>query len=182
MITWQEFWARDDYIHGKTVNFNIVNSYIKFKPKCILDIGCGFATESKLFQETYGSELYLLDGEFSESNGTRQVRYGSVENMSFYNKITDLKRYYDSQNMQYNFVDANNIQIDENVTFDLVYSFLSCGFHYPANTYMDLINKHTNENSFIIMDIRNLESQQNIEILDEIVAQQKSRKYRIRFV
>ena len=31
---------------------------------------------------------------------------------------------------------------------------MSCGFHYPVNTYRDLILKHSHKNTKVIMDIR----------------------------
>ena len=56
--------------------------------------------------------------------------------------------------MQYTFVDANDPQIPQDIKFDLVCSWLSCGYHYPVSTYTDLIRKHTDKDSVIIMDFR----------------------------
>ena len=182
MSKWSDLWKSDGYKSGKTKNFSVVDSYIKFEPKNILDIGCGYARESKCFQEKYNSNLYLLDGNPKKDSQKRQIKYGSAESMDFYNSIEDLKKYYDSENMRYNFIDAANPIIPKDIKFDLIYSFLSCGFHYPANTYKELIQKHSTEDTLIIFDIRHLNKQKNIQILDIVNRERKSLKCSIKFV
>jgi hypothetical protein len=54
----------------------------------------------------------------------------------------------------YHLVDANNIRIPEDVKFDVITSWLSCGHHYPVNAYMELMRKHSHENTRILLDIR----------------------------
>lgn len=184
MPNWLDIWNNDSHTSSKKNMFEIVEKYLITPPKKILDIGCGLAKESELFQKKHQSFLYLLDGEFSKSNGkNRQVGYGNVENFNFYNKIDDLKESWNSRNLDYTFVDANNIVIDDNVTFDLIYSSESCGFHYPADTYKDLIIKHSNDNTKIIFDIRNrYVSTQKIKIINTLYQSKKFIKAEIKFL
>lgn len=149
-------WLAPDYVKGTENNFHLVDQYLKTPPKRILDIGCGYANVSSLFQQKYGCELYLLDGDFADNNpeATRKAKYGPVEDFLFYSPVSKLKEQWDRQGMTYTFVDANNIHIDPDVKFDVVYSWISCGFHYPVATYKDLILRHTTEDSVIIMDFR----------------------------
>jgi hypothetical protein len=74
--------------------------------------------------------------------------------MSYYAPLSDLRKHYDSQGMKYVQVDGNKIDIPKDIKFDLITSYLSCGFHYPISTYCDLIKKHSNEDTVVIMDIR----------------------------
>jgi hypothetical protein len=54
----------------------------------------------------------------------------------------------------YHLIDTNNINIDENIKFDLITSWLSCGHHYPVKTYIDLMKKHSHKDTRIILDLR----------------------------
>jgi SAM-dependent methyltransferase len=175
---WISSWLTDQHLEKKVKNFNIIKEYLTITPKTILDIGCGLAFESEMMQKEFGSELYLLDGDFENTRDlTRDVNYGSLETMKFYSKVDDLKTSYKTRNLQYNFVDANNISIKENKKFDLIYSFESCGFHYPISSYIDLIQNHSHENTVLIFDIRNKnlsEQQENFTIVKVL---EKTKKY-----
>jgi SAM-dependent methyltransferase len=183
---WLDPALNKDYLLIKETNFNIIESYIKILPNSILDIGCGLAKESELFQKKYNSKLYLLDGDFEDTlNNNREINYGEVSNFKFYSKINDLKKSFDERKMQYNFVNANNINIEDAIKFDLVYSIVSCGFHYPAITYKNLILKHTTDNSVIIMDLRKIslnEQLSDIKIINVLEESKKSIKAHIKFI
>jgi len=162
LVNWKEKWQSDYHIAEKRLFFTILDNYLKLSPKNILDIGCGFARESELFQKKYNSELFLLDGDFEpDVNKRREFKYGSADNFRFYNKISDLKKDYLERNMSFVFIDANNISIDPKVKFDLIYSIKSCGFHYPIDTYYNLIKNHIHNNTYLIFDLRqgNIETQ-----------------------
>lgn len=169
MNEWLNVWDTANYNDIKTNNFKILDKFLKNKPKNILDIGCGLAFESEMFQKKYNSDLYLLDSDFDNTEDRkRDVTYGSTESFKFYSKIDDLKKSYNSRNMKYTFVDANNINIDANIKFDLIYSILSCGFHYPAKTYKDLVKKHSHKNTIVLFDIRKKtlkEQEQDFEVI-----------------
>lgn len=185
MNKWLTAWDSKEHQAKKKMMFDIVDSSINIVPKNILDIGCGLALESEMFQQKYKSNLYLLDGDFnSTSNRTRDTNYGSDKSMAFYSKIEDLKQSWNRRKLKFEFVDANNINIDKNVKFDLIYSFESCGFHYPANTYADLIKKHSHKNTLIIFDIRNKtysEQLRSFEVIDIIHKDKKFTTLSLRF-
>lgn len=154
-----EEWYSNEYQKIKFENFNILDQYLKISPKNILDIGCGLAWESRLFNQKYGSELWLLDGDISENqkkeNGIDTSYNQSADNFLFYNSLSKLDlelKKLDTKN--YHLIDCNNITIPENVKFDLICSWLSCGFHYPLSTYKELILKHSHKKTRVIVDIR----------------------------
>jgi len=174
MSQWIDRWAKPQHTESRKAEFLAVDNHLNFAPVNILDIGCGLAKESEYFQKKYNSNLWLLEGE--QSNTGRDVKWGSAESFSFYNKINDLKTSWNSRQLRYNFVDANNIQIDDDVKFDLIYSGVSCGFHYPANTYKNLIKKHSHENTKIVFDLRTRIIHQDVEILEIIQETKKQIK------
>jgi hypothetical protein len=79
--------------------------------------------------------------------------------------------------------------VDPDVKFDVIYSWLSCGFHYPATTYKQFIKDHLSEDAIIIMDFRgNLAAQQqadqisaDYEVIKVLDASDKKRTLHIKF-
>lgn len=149
------FLDNENWCAEKAHQFSLIDTYIKLPPKKILDIGCGLARESELFQKKYGCELYLLDGDTDSTiDHSYSTGYHSVNDFKFFRKINTLQTSYNERGMTYNFIDANNIYINDSVIFDLVYSNVSYGFHYSFDTYKNLIVRHTSHESIIIVDIR----------------------------
>lgn len=153
-------WSTPLYQSHKKENFEILDDYLRISPKNILDIGCGLAWESRLFHEKYESELYLLDGDTSANDSkpdmsSTEKYHTSTDDFLFYHpleKLDESLKQLGTKN--YHLIDCNNIFISDEVKFDLITSWVSCGFHYPVNTYRDLIQKHSHENTRIIMDLR----------------------------
>jgi SAM-dependent methyltransferase len=181
---YKESWTNPWYKDRQHQNFALVDGYLKNPPKRLLDIGAGYAYVSQLFQEKYKTELYLLDGNF-DGNLKRHNKYGDADSMSFYGQLKDLKFHYDLQKLNYVQVDANNIDISIDTKFDFICSWLSCGFHYPVNTYKELIKKHSNENTIIIMDIRRktlLNQSKDFKIIDIIEENHKYSTVHFQFI
>jgi len=150
-------WDSDLYQECKRENFDILDKYLKTQPLKILDIGCGLAWESRYFYHKYGSELWLLDGDTNNNNitGTDRSYHATADSFLFYHPLTDLDTEFKKVNIQnYHLIDCNNINIPNDVKFDLITSWLSCGFHYPVNTYRELVLKHSHENTKVVMDLR----------------------------
>jgi SAM-dependent methyltransferase len=153
-------WDTKLYQDDKKENFEILDKFLETPPMKILDIGCGLAWESRLFNEKYNSELWLLDGDANNNSSklstATDIKYHTTaDNFLYYHPLEEL----DSKLKQlgtknYHLIDCNNINIPENIKFDLITSWVSCGFHYPVNTYRDLILKHSHANTKIVMDLR----------------------------
>ena len=180
-----EEWFTEEYQAHKRENFELLDAYLATPPERILDIGCGLAWESRMFNEKYGTELYLLDGDYDDNPTDRelvQARYSEdASQFAFYYKLDFLRDNLDRLGTQnYQLIDSNNIDIDDNVKFDLITSWVSCGFHYPVNTYRDLILKHSHTNTRVVMDLRLLPKTQdpvmeeNIELVGVV---NRRRKY-----
>ena len=158
---WFKLWFGSGYQHYKREGFEHLDQYLNQPPLRILDIGCGMAWESQLFNKKYNSELWLLDGDV-DSNTVKDPGiancgkwHNNPETMLFYHPLeiidSELKKCGVSN---YHMVDVNNINISEDTKFDLITSWLSCGFHYPVSTYRDLILKHSHADTVIAMDLR----------------------------
>jgi hypothetical protein len=161
MSTWLSGeWSTPEYQAAKKLNFDLLDAELTNPPTSILDIGCGLAWESRMFNDKYRTELWLLDGD-TDSNANKS-KLASVKDYHvdsneflFYHSMSWLKEQLDANGTKnYNLIDANDISIPKDKKFDIITSWLSCGFHYPASTYKDLILQHSHENTRIFLDIR----------------------------
>ena len=179
-------WGTELYQKNKRENFEILDAYLNTAPKRILDIGCGLAWESRWFNEKYGSELWLLDGDVSDNadkldSAASGSYHTTPDEFLFYHSLETLDQELKQLNTKnYKLVDCNNINIPEDVKFDLITSWVSCGFHYPVNTYRDLILKHSTPDTKIIMDLRVIykktgqpEKEEGVEVLNVISKRNK---------
>lgn len=153
-------WSTPEYQAAKKLNFDLLDSELKTPPASILDIGCGLAWESRMFNDKYGTELWLLDGDASfnanKPASATEIHYHINSNeFLFYHPISWIKEQLDAKETKnYNLIDVNDISIPKDKKFDVITSWLSCGFHYPASTYKDLILQHSHENTRVFLDIR----------------------------
>jgi SAM-dependent methyltransferase len=153
-------WSTPEYQAAKKLNFDLLDAELKKPPISILDIGCGLAWESRMFNDKYGTELWLLDGDTSLNTNTSELvsedgYHVNHTEFLFYHPMSWLKEQLDAKETKnYNLIDVNNISIPKDKKFDVITSWLSCGFHYPASTYKDLILEHSHENTRIFLDIR----------------------------
>jgi SAM-dependent methyltransferase len=158
---WFKLWFGSGYQKYKREGFEHLDRYLEKPPLRILDIGCGMAWESQMFNKKYNTELWLLDGDV-KSNTVKDptiANCGKWHNdpttMLFYHSLDFLDEELKKCGVSnYNLVDVNNINIPEDVKFDVITSWLSCGFHYPVSTYKELILKHSHANTVVAMDLR----------------------------
>lgn len=117
----------------------------------VLDIGCGIAGPECFFIDT---NIYLLD----KTTIDEDLHYGYQKSGSFYNSLEIAK-----QNLIANGIKEDRIFLQEakdnkilfeGVQFDLIFSLISCGFHYPVETYLDQIYERLKDNGALIIDLR----------------------------
>ena len=157
---WAVKWCKPVYIDKRRANFETVDAYLDQPIGRLLDIGCGFAWESRWFNEKYGTELWLLDGDAStNASKPESASYGNwntdPSELKFYHTFDFLDaKLQELGTKNYHLIDANNTNIPSDVKFDVITSWLSCGHHYPVRTYIDLIKRHSHADTRIILDIR----------------------------
>jgi len=122
--------------------------------KNVLDIGCGLAIESAEFQKYFDCELFLIEGDSENTlERPRSTAFGPTKTFSFYNSLDALTRAWDNARLRYCFVDANNPELGQ-LKFDLIYSGMSCGFHYPLSAYKDVLYANSHDATSFIFDLR----------------------------
>jgi SAM-dependent methyltransferase len=128
------------------------NTQLEYK---FLDIGCGLGTINVILSEMYpNSKFYLQDK--SDYIDNKRKYNGFNEKYYYYNNIELLKEFLDNNNVKnYELIDGEDIyNIPSDEKFDFITSFLSCGWHYTLNTYIDFIKQHLKPNGVLIIDVR----------------------------
>lgn len=179
MRDWKSSWVTDAHIETKRQRYKMILDYLGEAPKTILDIGCGFAYESRFFAKEHGTEIYLIDGN-PDIKKKRDVVFGSVDTFAFYNTLEDIRKELDKDNIKYTLIDVNNLEQLKNKKFDVICSWKSCGFHYPIDTYKDLCIKHSHKNTKLLFDIRK-GNEKGCEIVKVICDDPKSKNCEIKF-
>jgi len=140
------------------------------KEKCqsinsVLDIGCGIGgVDYFIGKSNTNCQINLLDKTKIEDN----VYYGFKSKGAFYNDL----------NISNNFLRDNGITNEINLytpdsdfsnmkSIKLIISLISWGFHYPTDTYIDLVNKVTCEDSIVILDVRKSHIDDSIELFNK---------------
>ena len=170
-------WNSDGYIQRKIKNFEYIDQHFNIPFKNILDIGCGKAYESREFNKKYKSNLWLIEGNSTNNTDLATASKGkyhsSADEFLYYFPIDSVKKELDNLNTQnYTLLDCSNkIELSEDLKFDLITSYLSCGYHYPLSTYKDLILKHSHKDTKLVFDIRNRKGalilEEGVEIVHE---------------
>jgi len=130
-------------------------------PKNVLEIGAGIGRASVYLFKYFSwinTNFYLLDGD----SGNKQVNGTNHESKdSFYNSIDAAKNFCKSNGMtKVHFLNAEEEDWkDIDVKFDLCYSFLAIGFHWPMSLYLDTIYNMLTDNALLIFGVRPIAKQ-----------------------
>jgi hypothetical protein len=181
--TWMELWETEEYNDSKRLQWNIVDQYLNQAVDISCEIGCGQAYDSFWFQQAYGTEVYLIEGVSEKNNKeqSRDAKFGQADNFVYYHSKAELNAEWDRLELQRTHLTPENCsKLKKSTTFDLIFSFKSCGAHYPMSTYTDFIRKHSNKNTRLIFDLRNGQDTFNsigidYEIVDVIAQSKKHR-------
>ena len=152
----------------------LMQFYPNISIKNFLDIGGGYGKKTKEVYEYCNGIPWILEGN-AENNSVKNKNHRkakwniSSNDFSYYHKFSTLKDYYIKKFPQVNLVDCDNIDIPDSIKFDLIFSNMSYGFHYPISTYYNFIKKYSNESTLLIVDIRRFRSKLKTDECFEIL-------------
>jgi SAM-dependent methyltransferase len=126
----------------------------------IVDIGCGLAGYDAFLVEHYQSSLHRLVL-FDRTRVAPESRtgYGSVESFAFYNSLEAAKALLVENGVKSSIIDvmnasATNLRRLRGSSVDLVVSYLSYGFHYPLDTYLDGVGHILRPGGYLVTTLR----------------------------
>lgn len=138
--------------------FNNIKSYLPYKAIKILDIGAGMGGIDLLIAKyyNYSTDIFLLDKEGMSDKIVAGFHSNQI-NFSHYNSFSLVKDFLVGNGVpisKIHTIDISNESFPQKIYFDLIISFLSWGFHYPVDTYIEDVYQSLHKNGILIIDIR----------------------------
>ena len=145
--------TENDYLNTCISEYNLFQNFIK-TPKTILELGCGLGRMSIFLN----SQLQNSDIHYILADSTSNVKipsYGWNANEGYYNDLNLTELFSKNHGMEnFEIFDLKNDNIERLNDIDLIMSFLSVGFHYPIENYIDSLLKISSENCIMVFGIR----------------------------
>lgn len=129
----------------------------------IADIGCGYAMFDLFAARDLGAHLLLID---IESNERRH--FGFAEAGAAYSSLAVARAFLEQNGVHAATMATLNPTSMDPVSagpVDLAVSFLSCGFHYPVETYLEYFDRGVTRDGAVILDLRATTAEAQIRAL-----------------
>lgn len=142
----------DFYNKMSESEYNAFRNYID-SPTSVLELGCGLGRMSIYLNSKLKNNPHFILADVTAQSD--KVRYGWNPGESYYNDL-DLTAKFCKMNglPSFSTFDLNSRKITELENIDLVMSFLSVGFHYPIEGYLEDLIKITSKDAVMIFGVR----------------------------
>ena len=150
--------------------FITFKNYLPNSPENIMDIGCGLGIINIYLNEFFEKKpvFFLLD----KNRVDRKIKYGFSSNYESYNDLNETKNILLNNNIDTNRINLFDVEKQFLITkkMDLVISLKSMGYHYPINTYIELLRNCCTKNTVFIFDIGDNQYDENYlkKIFDDV--------------
>lgn len=124
----------------------------ELQPKRIADIGCGYAFFDLFAARDLGADVVLIDLESNEHRHFGFQKEGAA--YSSLARAKDLLRANGVKARQITTLNPRDKAPETVKPVDLVVSFLSCGFHYPVDSYLPFLDHALTPGGAAIFDLR----------------------------
>lgn len=121
-------------------------------PGAATDIGCGYAIFDLFLAQDFDCDLTLIDLEESDER-----HFGFEQTGAAYSNLEVAKAFLLANGIaakRITTVNPNTQSVADITEQDLVVSFISCGFHYPWNTYETFFRDAVKPGGRVILDLR----------------------------
>jgi len=125
-------------------------------PARLADIGCGYAFADLFLHQRYDCDLVLIDIESHDGPGDDRC-FGFNTTHPGYTSLARARQFLEANGVSGTRITTSNPRreaVSALGKFDLVISLLSCGFHYPVDTYESLFRDQINPEGGIVVDVR----------------------------
>jgi len=168
-MSWITEWQNDEYMAQKQEELWAVEQYLAARDiRTVLEIGPGLAWESRQWQAKWHTVNHLIERD-GAGQGTRHKDFGDAGTMTGYHTLAQLRGELARwPEFQYRLWDTDQLPEQAGVTYDLVYSNRSWGFHYPVTTHRDWIMRHSHDRTVIIAQLRNRVAHPGVRVIERI--------------
>ena len=133
--------------------FETFKKYLPNSVENIMDIGCGLGIINIYLNEFFEKKpvFFLLD----KNKVDRKITYGFSSNYESYNDLNETKNILLDNNIDTSCMYLFDVEKQFVITkkMDLVISLKSMGYHYPINTYIELLRNCCTKDTVFIFDI-----------------------------
>jgi len=133
--------------------FETFKKYLPNSVENIMDIGCGLGIINIYLNEFFEKKpvFFLLD----KNKVDRKITYGFSSNYESYNDLNETKNILLENNIDTSCMYLFDVEKQFVITkkMDLVISLKSMGYHYPINTYIELLRNCCTKDTVFIFDI-----------------------------
>lgn len=132
----------------------------KLSPKRVADIGCGYAFFDLFMAKSFGNDVVLIDIEQNEHR-----HFGFADEGAAYTSLTTATQMLEANGISPDRITAINPEkqdLGKVAPVDLATSFVSCGYHYPYETYMDFFKSGVTDDGAILLDLRRRKAEAGI--------------------
>lgn len=157
-----ERWFKSDaekkYSEDMARIFESFRQYLPETVNHVLDIGSGVGGINILTYQAFESrpEIWLLD-KSGMSDVWNKGYHENTSTFSYYNSFEYAVALLSLNGVPSSKVHCCDFDIDGfpyGKKFDLIYSFLSWGFHYPISVYLEDVSKSLSSRGILVVDIR----------------------------
>ena len=140
--------VRKEYYKSCVLDFKFMFPFFPEKMETVLDIGAGVGGIDLLICRRFEKvRVDLLD----KDEVLPELWYGFSKEPAAYNTELDTKNFFALNgiwNIKY------YTEYPEENKYDFIFSRISCGFHYPVQTYLKQIKRTLNKRGRLFLDVR----------------------------
>lgn len=143
----------DFYLKMSISEFNAIKNYLK-KPQKVLELGCGLGRMSIFLNSQLDEpKPYFILADVNKESSS--IKYGWNPKESYYNSLDLTARFAQLHDLtNFETFDLLNQDLSSLSEIDLVMSYLSVGFHYPIEDYLEKLFEVTTDDCQMIFGIR----------------------------
>jgi hypothetical protein len=122
-------------------------------PKSVADIGCGYSIFNLFLWQDHPGRILLIDLET-----TKERHFGFKMKGAAYTNLNVAKMFLEANGIASSDIicrNPNTADLFKEKPVDLAVSFISCGFHYPIETYKEYFVRGVKSDGAVILDVRN---------------------------
>ena len=126
-------------------------------PRKVLDLGCGLGRMSIYINNTLGDDgvKWILADSTSDFAQHKSLRFGWNPPAQYYNNLQWTEQFSINNGLvNFEIFDIAKSDLGMLEDVDLVMSFLSVGFHYPIERYLETLLRITNASCTLIFGVR----------------------------
>ena len=152
-------------------------------PGRVADIGCGYGLFDLFLAQDLGVSLLLID---LESNDLRH--FGFQQEGAAYSSLAKARKLLEDNGIPSDTIvtlNPNDEPPEDAGPVDLAVSFLSCGFHYPVDSYLPFLDRALPSGGAALFDLRagngeQFEKLKRFGPLETLVSPRKARRVLLR--